>query len=227
MPIIATLLTAAEGTTSASITPTANRLVLVWTTCYYSPNATSVSGCGITWSAVNSGGNYGSVYGRLFYGISSSPSTGTLTISGGSATGTAHAVVEFTDCDAVVQSADGMTGGTSTMTAVLGAFSSYNNATFGAGNANAGTVTVDGGFTQVSQVTGFYGTRTTEFRNDNDMSVDFIHQYSGEGFMTAVELQFVATATGSHRFKRNGGILYMPSYMQNNGYNYSTSKRGW
>ena len=235
MPITATLLTSGTGgPTTASITPAANQLVLV--SILHRDNGgvltNTLSGCGISWTniSITPGTGY-PVFQYLWKGISSSPSTGSLTfgyadlISG-------YTVVQFSNCDDVVQTVGNYNLGTVyTGSVTLAAFSSANNATAGTVhlgvNFPPGSVTPGSGFTEVVEV----GSQPTsyvtqsEFRNDNDTGVDWSFSPDGKYLASACELHFVAA--GSPRFKRNGGTLYMPSYMQNNGYNYSTSKRGW
>lgn len=84
---------AGASSTSASITPTANTLVIVWVGeqddgAGGAPGSISVSGCGITWTSFGSqtatGGAHGDYRIEGFYGYAASPSTGALTITGDS-----------------------------------------------------------------------------------------------------------------------------------------------
>lgn len=135
--------------TLPSITPTANRLVIVAAASYVEgatiADITSITGCGLTWAAVDSGitfdppGAKGRL--RLFRALGAAPTTGQLTVNvsmpeldipnfsfvvfevGGVVTG------GTSGSSAVVQTASNT--GTTSCTATLGAFSVSTNATFG------------------------------------------------------------------------------------------------
>lgn len=84
---------AGASSTTASITPSANTLVIVWVGeldegAGGAPGSISVSGCGITWTSFGSqtatSGAHGDWRIEGFYGWAASPSTGALTLSGDS-----------------------------------------------------------------------------------------------------------------------------------------------
>lgn len=175
--------------TTASITPSANKLILLAVE-YYTDNAnatiTSVTGNGLTWVPVANTFNYLG-YNRLalFRALSASPTAGPVTInfSASNVYTVAFAINEFGNVNisgvngsgAIVQSATNSTDGNVRLTVTLGAFSGSSNATFGAfGSARA--VTPGSGFTELSDYTAVGWNRDsnvqTQWRNDNDMSVD-------------------------------------------------------
>lgn len=186
-------LSGATSYNTASISPPANSLVILTvmsrTGISTEPNQPTVTGNGLTWVVIGSSVYYDTTSSSRkkftsFRAMGASPSSGAATIdfAGQSQTEAVWIVDQFSNMDtsgtngsgAVVQSAtnkeDAGDGGLLTVT--LGAFSSTNNATYGiftgdSGNAN----TVGSGFAQVGNV-GTNNITTSEFRNDNDTSVD-------------------------------------------------------
>lgn len=214
MPVTATVLTndksevSGSSKTTASISPTANRLILCAVSSNHAstlPNEPTVSGCSLTWVKIdsNSGGTRRIT---LFRALGASPTTGTLTISfGGQNQANVHwAVVECANVDtsgtngsgAVRQSALGTGSGTHTSTtATLAAFGNANNATFGCFEHPSGTAVTEGsGFTELSETTTSSAiTLQTEFKNSNDTSVDWT--YSSTTVVTraiAIEIVYAA-----------------------------------
>ena len=140
MAVSATLLTAG-GTgsatttfTTASITPSANKLIGVWVlTDNGTPN--SISGCGLTW--VRDVLDTGLVPVAFFRSLGASPSTGTLSISlGGNSTGS-WIIVEYDGVDttgtngsgAIVQTAHTTGAGATSATISLASAITSGNAT--------------------------------------------------------------------------------------------------
>lgn len=201
--------------TTNSFTPKANKLYLISMAVRNNDNSTdpldpTITGCGLTWVNVN-----GTIYDNtgtsrrritVFRALGSSPSTGTLTIDFGAVThnNLDYSIDEFYGVDisgtngsgAIVQSAVNQdTAGTaSTLTATLGAFGSTNNATFGvfAGNNLTVTTTAGTGFAKVGDIGG-NSRLTTEFRQDNDTSVDITFSTTCQIGGVAIELKAAAT----------------------------------
>lgn len=181
---------------TASVSPSANKLQLlsfsVRNGSNVTPTISSVTGCNLTWELVDSIAfdTSASSLRKLFVyrALGSSPTTGAITIDlGGTDTDVTWSLEEFTGMDtsgtngsgAIVQSTTNKdeAGSASSLTVTLGAFSSEANATFGVfgtGNDTDGHV-VGSGFTLAgnSPGAGVNGlSTTTEFRLDNDTSVD-------------------------------------------------------
>jgi len=187
--------------TTASITPSAGKLLLVdvlgeCVTANGNVQPT-LSGCGVTWIVVRSligsadGADGAEDFGRqTLFRAMGTPTTGVLTIDFGSdtQTGVAWSVCEKGNVDqsgtngsgAVVQHAAN-DANAAALTVTLATFSNAANATHGAYHATieaAGlTVTPGSGFTEETEITidlsgGWYGTLQTQYRNDNDTTVD-------------------------------------------------------
>lgn len=205
----------ASSITTASISPTANKLILV--SVYNQNNTTStaptptVSGASMTWTQVTTkaddnagtGGHYARV--TVFRALSASPGSGTLTIDCTSTQdGIHYSIDEFTNtktsgtngADAIAQStSNGGTTGTS-LTVTLSAFSDSNNATYGAFGINASTAsTVGSGFTSLSTNGVGTGRSHTEWKNTNDTSVDVTWADSTSSAGIAIELAHVVIAS--------------------------------
>ena len=175
--------------TTASISPGANRLVIVTVQSYLnggSPATPTVSGASMTWVQIATRQSSSASEWRitLFRGLSASPGSGALTIDfGGTNNQTQWSVDEFDNVSlggtngsaAVIQAASNDSSGTSTgITVTLGTFSGVNNATFGAlvqAGVNA-TVAVGSGFTLLIN-TQNNGRVVTEWKGSNDTGVDW------------------------------------------------------
>ncbi len=185
--------TALTSYTTASVSPAANRLILVWVGHQVASggmNATALSGLGLTWDLVDSfvDSTTGNRRVSLFRALSATtPTPGTLTISfasGQTALRCGWSVTEFGGVDttgtnganAIVQSARGETTDSvaaTGVTATLAAFSGVNNATFcGLRYGVNGLPTVGTGFTLLgsAQSTASY---FTEWKNSNDTTADW------------------------------------------------------
>lgn len=173
--------------TTASITPTANRLVLL--AFFNNANSGSaggdptVAGNGLTWvQVVRIDFSTRTLF--LYRALGASPSTGSITIDfPEQSLLTRWSVSEYAGIDtsgtngsgAIVQSATASIGTTNTPSVTLATFASATNATFGAfGNNGAFVDMVPGsGFTEVHDFNAGVGTNiATEWRNDADTSVD-------------------------------------------------------
>lgn len=175
---------------TASITPTANCLVLVavGSSASTAVNSPAVTGCGMTWVKVSEEFDDGATrHVALFRGMSSSPTTGALTISFGGQTQerVEISVVEFSGVDtsganganAIVQHAkESLEGGSvdTDLTVTLGAFASSNNATYGVIRSSyPANLLAGSGFTKTTSVVATNAALGTEFRADNDTTVNF------------------------------------------------------
>lgn len=226
MPVLAThLTTSSSGTdatsyTTASISPTADRLVLV---AVYGGNDTAgspeptVTGAGMTWvtvltnPAVTDSGQRITV----FRGLSASPGSGALTIDFGvtEIDRCSWSITEFENVDltgtngsgAVVQSVANDADATTSLTVTLAAFGSTDNATYGAISlANNTAITQGTGFTELGEADGpEAGSIESQWRNDNDTSVDWSFASSNHIVGIAVEIKFSLLAAG----RRNYGFF--------------------
>ena len=208
---------------TASITPSSNNLVLLRvysrTGTSVEPNAPTATGNGLTWVQV------ATIYYdtdsssrkkiTVLRALGASPSSGAVTIdfAGQTQTDVGWVIDQFSGVDtsgtngsgAIVQSAtnkDEVSGG-GTLTVTLGAFSSVNNATYGAFSGdptNDGThPTVGSGFTALyaayNATIGEEG--VTEWKSSNDTSVDATMSSSSGAKMggIAIEINAAVTAT--------------------------------
>jgi hypothetical protein len=222
MGVKATLLTSGGTTTetnsftTATISPKPNKLILISVGCAErpAPIVASVTGCGLTFTAItNCVTGDGYQRNTLLRAVSSSTSTGTLTITlSGNSDSTHWIVTEYDNTDiggtnasnAIVQSATTVLDSpptTGTVTVTLGAFSNVNNATFGAMRLNStggtGSITPGSGFTELAEVNVNHQLEN-EFKDSNDTSVDW--SYTGTGgriTALAVELKYKAPAGGA------------------------------
>lgn len=194
--ISAVNLTAGSDTTddsdsvTASITPSANKLILLTITSRadaVQPTISSVSGNGLTWVEINhrdydAAGSRRTVF--LYRAMGSSPTTGSVTITwGGIQTAKAWCIDEITGADtsgtngsgAIVQSVTNEGASVTSLTITLADFSSSSNATYGAfSGAGDDTFTAGSGFSITAQT--HPGTNeisvASEFKATNDTSVD-------------------------------------------------------
>jgi hypothetical protein len=217
MPVTATHLTTSGSDSSlssyatASISPTANRLVLLAVTSNFTatPNQPTVSGAGLTWVVVAT--KLDSDPSRrvtVFRALSASPSSGVLTIdfAGQGQSRCSWSVSEFANVDrtgtngsnAIVQSASNTNQGTtaSGITVTLGAFGNANNATYGAVRTGSPlAITPGSGFTELGEFDGSATTIETEWKNSNDTSVDWSWASSSPVVIAiAVEIKYADPA---------------------------------
>ncbi len=212
--------TDATSYATASITPTANYLVLasVSSSKATTPDTPTLSGNGLTWVQIatnnfDTAGTQRTV--TLFRALGASPSAGALTASFGGNTQLSCTITvdQFSGVDtsgtngsgAIVQSATNAEASqaAATFTVTLAAFSDTNNATYGtATNGDSSNFTVGTGFTSL----GASGSATplvntfSEWRADNDTTVTFggAIGYSSGGIGVEIAAAVVAsTNTGS------------------------------
>ena len=185
----------------------------------------TLSGCGVTWVVVQSlpgvGADGPSYERQTMFRAMGTPTTGVLTIT---FSATQQAVI-WSVCEkgnvdtggtdgsaAVVQSATGTSTGT-TCTVTLAAFSNINNATHGAfnreGETTGATQTPGTGFTEETDIEadltgGYYSYLHTEYRNDNDTTVDSTASDAMDGTTgIAIEIkEFTAPVGGIQPLRR-------------------------
>lgn len=171
--------------TTASISPTTGRLVLLWVyTRNPSSVPTTVTGAGLTWVLVTNGST-GTQDTLSCFRAMGTASAGALTITfPGSINGACWSIVEYSGTDtsgtngsgAIVQSVYANNAGAGAgVTVTLAAFSDVNNATAGGFSAQgAYTLTAGSGFTISGQTTVLTPNQTiaSEFKATNDTTVD-------------------------------------------------------
>ncbi len=186
---------AATSFTTASISPSANNLILIAVRSNGSGvprNTPTITGAGLTWvlitTTVVNTTNTGKI--SLLRALSASPSSGTLTIDfGGQTQDECHwNISQFSNVDisgtngsgALVQSNASNSGTSSTgpFQTTLSAFSSTLNATYGFLGTDGGSnvsesATPGSGFTQLGNDNSNNRLLLTEWRNDNATTVNF------------------------------------------------------
>lgn len=204
---------AASFTTDVQ-TPTADRLILAAISSGAGNSASNVeptlTGNGLTWSTVVS--NQFDAAGAaaritLFRALGSSPTSGSVTIDFGGFTQTVceWSFSEFAGIDtsgsngenAVVQSAVA-TGASNSLSITLAAFGSASNATYGAiAIERAQAITAGSGFTQIheTQLSTPAFTTDTQWRDDNDTTVDWSWTTNSVNGGIAVEIKAAAAAS--------------------------------
>lgn len=199
---------------TASVTPTANRLCLLMVTNAGSgsPAIPTVTGASATWTQIATIEINTFVRVTVFRTFNASPGTGALTIDfGGQSQDRCGWILDdFTNtkttgtngADAINQSATNSAATTTTVVATLGAFLGSLDATYGAcvtQNGTLRTIAAGTGFTETVEVdTGdSLMALSSEFRNDNDTSVDFTASGSASHLgIVAIELVNIDTVTG-------------------------------
>lgn len=220
----------ATNFTTASISPGANRLILLITAqsrntisdCVNNDIST-VTGNSLTWVSVNeqcfstAGAPTQTV--EIWRSMGASPSTGTLNfnVSGATQVNAAWAVIECDGVDtsgtngsgAVVQSAINLVEPGTSLTVTLGAFGDAANATLGAFAISDNVdITPGSGFTQLAeQLVSDAGNDLglhVEWKNVNDTSVDASFSSIDAGGV-AIEIKAAATVTDY-----GGDVLWFP-----------------
>ncbi len=184
--------TSGTTATTGSVSPAADKLQLLGVTARKDtsePINPTISGNGLTWDLITkiyydtTSGSRKTLW--LFRSMGASPSTGAITITFGETwTHCYWSLDEVTGMDtsgsngsgAIVQSATNLesAGDGGTLTVSLGAFANANNATYGifAADPSTGTWSVGSGFTKVATQDSGTINLGTEYRSDNDTSVD-------------------------------------------------------
>lgn len=190
------------GTTTSSITPTANNLILIAIGLYKNgtmPTINSVSGNGITYALVAAAASVDDGFGpykvHLYRGMSASPSTGTVSISlSAAADQVDYSICQVSGVDtsgtngsgAVVQSNTGTANDATSLSVTLSAFGSVSNGAYGClGIYNDVPVTPDSGWTELDDATQL----ETQWRADNDTSVGWSWTGATDAGGVAVEIK--------------------------------------
>lgn len=192
--------TDAASYTSVSHSPTGNRLqlVAVGSALGSLPNIPTLTGNGATFAQVATVTNAGVVRLTYFRSLQASYTPGTVAIDFGGQTQSQcfYSFSEFDGIDlggsngsaAIIQSNTNITAGATSLTVTLGAFANPNNATVGGFYWDSGGVgTVGSGFTILGQASG-ERSGGTEWRNDNDTTVDMSWAGSLAALGIAIEL---------------------------------------
>jgi len=211
MAVTATHLVTSRGTTdttvytTASITPTANRLVLAFISSKQFGSGTvaapTLSGNGLTWVLAATVSGTTNSDGWLFRAMGASPSAGGVTITFSATQSNCNwSISEFAGVDtggtngsaAIVQTAVQQTNSATSCTVTLGTFGAAGNATFGGfhygGNA---VISAGSGFTLLGGAngTGAANAIMTEWRSGNDTSVDASQSTSDNWWGAAAEIK--------------------------------------
>lgn len=206
--IIATNLTSGTAATvasqaTASITPVANQPVLLAVLSLRAggQNTPTATGCGLTWTLVNTV-QYGLTSANrltVLVGVGALPTPGQVTIDWAAQTQTqvCWAVDSFqygtNSTGLVVQSVTNTAGnGSTSIAATMAAFGSAGNASYGAVGVVVNTgVTPGSGFTELADApsASTLGLET-EWRNDNDTSIDATFLASAAGII-GIELRAI------------------------------------
>lgn len=190
--------------TTASVSPTANRLILVWISTFGTASTpTGVSGNGITYAHVLSTVDYDNGFGptalHLFRGMSASPSSGAISITGAASTSYINWTVEevpsvdtggTNGSGAIVQSERQANGSPATSLSVtLAAFSDAGNGVIcGVHTYDTRTRTQGSGFT-LGHDGSVSGVPSTEYRTDNDTTADWSFSSNTRAGAIAIEVK--------------------------------------
>ena len=207
---------------TASIAPTADNLILVAVANDAATEAGAVeptlSGNGLTWVSIGTAKAVTTARITLFRSMGAAPSAGAITIDFASNTQNAccWSVIEFGNVNtggtngsaAVVQSATNTAAFPAlTVVVTLAAFASANNATYGAFGTTAGTAIEPGsGFTEVHDVAAGGSHLSTEWRVDNDTTVDETHATGANWHAIGVEIGVVVSASSGKLRTRLRGV---------------------
>mgnify|MGYP003536993352 FL=1 len=191
--------------TTASVSVPAGYLMLFSVSSDTNAVLPTISGLGVTWTQVASGsGGTNNWDVTTFRALSLSPLSGTITITFSSTTSlddVAWILDTFQNVDqsgtgganAIVQTATNSGAGVTSLTVTLAAFSSADNATFGAMVVNGtNNITPGSGFTELNENDASSRTTQTQFKNTNDTGVDW--SWSGNQSVggLAIELKYSA-----------------------------------
>lgn len=191
--------------TTASISPTANALIIMTVSGFNGTAATAptitISGASMTWVEIKTQVYAGSDRNRMsvFRAMKASPGSGVLTITHSfEASSCSWIISEFANvdtggsdgADAVVQFAQTLEEPGGSITVTLAAFSNVNNATHGSFARSAGSgFTPGSGFAEIADFAGNgQGAVMTEWRNDNDTTVDTLSS-SADTLGIAIEIK--------------------------------------
>lgn len=206
---------AVSSANTASITPTANNLILVTVgsrVAASTPNEPTLTGNSLTWvkvvTTISSENRT-----TIFRALGASPTTGAITIDfGGQVQAQAGwQVQEFSGIDtsgsngsgAIVQFATSTSGATNHASATLASFSSINNAAYGGSFWSTGgtpTLTAGSGFSMINQADQAVSVVGAEFQATNNTVVGITCSAADHGDIAGVEIKAasVAPATLTH-----------------------------
>lgn len=205
----------ANSYATASISPTANRLVLAFVVNSKgsTPDEPTLSGNGLTWVKVATV-TFNTIASptkrtTLFRAMGASPSAGAVTIDFGGVnqTGCTWSIFEVADVDtggtngsaAVVQSATAQANSAGSLAIDLAAFGSADNGTVaGFGVAGTKTVTPGTGLTEIHDVGGASPAREIEtcWRSDNDLQPDASLTAGGTDDWGGIAIEIKLAAAG-------------------------------
>jgi hypothetical protein len=207
--------------TTASISPTGNRLILAAIRTTYlapdtNPGTPSLSGNGLTWAEIhtiifNTGSGQTRQRVSLFRALGASPSAGVVTIDYGNGNdqgSVGWSIVEFSGVDfalgagVVVQAAEDSDVDVATFAITLAAFAAANNAAYGAFAAAGAGISAGSGFTQLHS-----GNPFTQWKAGEDTSVDVglsdsVNSVAGIAVEIAAEIIPVPPKMNSYRRRR-------------------------
>lgn len=191
--------------TTASVSVPAGYLMLFSVSSDTNAVLPTISGLGVTWTQVASGsGGTNNWDVTTFRALSLSPLSGTITITFSSTTSlddVAWILDIFQNVDqsgtgganAIVQTATNSGSGVTSLTVTLAAFSSTDNATFGAMVVNGtNNITPGSGFTELNENDTSSRTTQTQFKNTNDTGVDWSWAGGQSVGGLAIELKYSA-----------------------------------
>lgn len=225
MPTYSLLTSGSDGTdtssyTTASISPTVGRVVLVAVNSIKGSNATvpTISGASTTWTQVATVVESTFTRCTLFRGVAAG--SGALTIDFSSVTHLRCAwdVIELSDVDtggtngsnAIVQSATNNGNTISSISVTLSSFSDSNNATLGCISLNDNVdVTSGSGFSEISDDGVEFARLQSQFKNSNDTGVDWSWTGSLQAASIAVELKYLpeSSVQSNPMFFSSGAIV--------------------
>ena len=176
----------ADGATTASITPGANALILAAVVgATTSDPVFTLTGNGLTWVSIDTVVITGPRVLNLFRALGASPSAGGVSINAHdtNVSGLGWSIAQFDGVDtggtngagAIVQFADGAFGSGHSVTVTLSAFGDAGNATYGCFGMRdpVGSPTAGTGFTGIHALSAGGMELTSEWRADNDTTVDY------------------------------------------------------
>jgi hypothetical protein len=187
---------------SGSVSPTANRLILVAVAIYTSagtPSVNSVTGNGITYTLIASAAAVDDGFGpyriHLYRGMSASPSAGAITASlSGASDQCDFSISEFSGVDtsgtngsgAIVQSTSGVVNEQTSLALTLAAFGAAGNGAYGClVSYDDVPITPGTGWTELDDATQIQ----TQWRADNDTSPDWSWSGTRDAGAIAVEIK--------------------------------------
>jgi len=194
--------------TTASITPGANRLIFfaIASGSFDLAITHTLAGNGLTWVQVARKTQADTPVLTIFRAMGAAPTAGTIVITNSQNARSVWSVFEFDGVDtsgtdgsgAIVQSAVG-SGASTTPSATLAAFGSADNGTVGAFSAasDSADITPGTGFSLIHNANEGSGNNAhigTEWRNDNDTSVDCTQASAWNWCAVGVEIKAAAAA---------------------------------